>query len=129
MPFKASIRKHGSITIKALLIKYAQLHDVRIFDQFHELCLPKKQKKGTLNLLSAIKEKRNSFIKSSCTNSSQQDKHKSKEEYFLLTTHTDLAILLAIVNAHKNRDTVVANAKGAYLHAKIDKFISVVLRD
>lgn len=42
--------------------------------------------------------------------------------------HLDSAIITAAFNAHKCRDIAITNAKGAHLHAKIDKFLSLKLK-
>jgi hypothetical protein len=63
MTAKAGIKKHGQIAIDALFQEFSQLHDLGVFLRQHKSELTYIQKRGALQAISEIKEKRCGRIK------------------------------------------------------------------
>ena len=58
----------------------------------------------------------------------QKDGTWSKRETTLLTVATELVFIAAIINVHKGCDVSCFDTPGAFLHADVDKDITMVLK-
>jgi hypothetical protein len=77
-----------------------------------------------------LKEKRDSLVKARmCANRcKQKDGIWSKQETALPAKATELVFITAVINAQEGRDVACFNIPGAFLHANIDKDITMVLK-
>jgi hypothetical protein len=63
MSAKVGIKKHGKVAIDALFNEFLQLHNLNVFDPRSASSLTRAQKRGALQAISVIKEKRCRKIK------------------------------------------------------------------
>jgi hypothetical protein len=107
-----------------------QMHEMNVFHPIEVEALTYNEKKKALLLLMFLKEKRDSLVKAHmCANKrKQKDGTWSKQETTSPTVVMELVFLTAVIDAHKGRDVACFNIPGAFLHADVDKDITMVLK-
>ena len=107
-----------------------QMHDMNVFRPIEVESLTYDEKKKALLSLMFLKEKRDSSVKARmCADGrKQKDGTWSKQDTTLLTVATELMFITAVIDAHEGHDVACFNIPGAFLHADVDKDITMVLK-
>ena len=123
---KQGIDKHGQKAIEAILTEYSQLDDRDVFDPQDVSKLNSEQRRGALNLLTMVQEKRSGKIKGRAVADGRKQRHYiSKEDAASPTVQLESLMLSLIVDAHEGRDVATADVVGAYLLADMDDYVLV----
>ena len=130
MTAKRGIRKHGQVAIDAILKEYTQLDDLEVFKGIHKDTLTKEQVSKTLRLITLIKEKRCGKIKGrACADGRSQRAYIPREDAASPTVGLDSLMLTLMIDAKEQRDVATADVAGAFLHGKMDDFVTIKLID
>jgi hypothetical protein len=107
-----------------------QMHKMNVFCPIEVEALTYNEKKKVLLLLMFLKEKRDSLVKARmCANGhKQKDGTWLKQETTSPMVATELVFLTTIIDAHEGHDVACFNIPGAFLHADMDKDITMVLK-
>jgi hypothetical protein len=123
MTAKAGIKKHGQVAIDTLFQEFLQLHNLGVFLGQHKSELTQTQKRGALQAISVIKEKRSGRIKGrTVADGRPQRTLYTKEETSSPIVSNDALMLSILINAWERRKTATADVTGACLHAKLKDF-------
>ena len=82
--------------------------------------LTRQQKQEALESVMNLVKKRDGRIKASCAAEGSKQRRMEgykKENATLPTVHTERVFITAVINTHTNRDGVIADIPGAFLHA------------
>jgi len=124
MTAKAGIKKHGKAAEEALMMEFAQLEDLTVYESINPRSLTKDQRMGALRAINLIKEKRDGRLKGrTVADGRAQRSLYDKSETASPTVSTDALTLSIIVDAHEGRDVATADVAGAYLKADMDDFV------
>ena len=125
---KEGIKRFGESATNAVLAEFGQLHDQHIFDPQYVRNLTDSQKKGALNLITLVKEKRCGKIKGrACADGRKQRRYIKKEDVASPTIQLESLLLSLLIDAFEKRDVATADVVGAYLMANMDDFVLVKL--
>ncbi len=107
-----------------------QMHDVNVFRPIEVKSLTYDEKKKALLSLMFLKEKRDSLMKARMCADGQKQKDGtwSKQETTSPTVATELVFITAVIDVHKGRNVACFDIPGEFLHADIDKDITMVLK-
>jgi hypothetical protein len=104
-----------------------ELHQFNMYDLFEPIAadsLSNEEKKKALSLLIFLKEKQNGTLKAqSCANRSVQRLHVAKEEAASPTVALETVFLTSTIDARENRDILMIDIPGAFLHAKNKDYV------
>jgi len=106
------------------------MHDMNMFRPIEVESLTYDKKKKALTSLMFLKEKRDSMVKTRmCADGqNQKDGTWSKQETTSLTVATESVFITAIIDTHKGRNVACFNIPGAFLHADVNKNITMVFK-
>jgi hypothetical protein len=106
-----------------------QMHDMDVFRPVARDSLMKEERTNALSLLMFLKEKRDQSVKARmCTDGWKQRGDWTKQETTLPTVSTEAVFITAVIDAHEERDVTCFNILGAFLHADLDKDITMILK-
>jgi hypothetical protein len=107
-----------------------QMHDMNVFRPIEVKSLTHDKIKKALSLLMFLKEKRDGSVKARmCADGrKQKDGTWSKQETTLPTVATELVFITAVIDAHEGHNVACFDIPGAFLHADINKDITMVLK-
>jgi hypothetical protein len=124
MTAKAGLRKHGAAAEAALIQEYSQLEDQNVYEAIDPRSLTKEQRKGALQAINLIKEKRDGKLKGrTVADGSVQCELYDKSETTSPTLSTDALVLSIMTDAYERRDVGTADVVGAYLNAYMKDFV------
>ena len=126
----AGIKKFKAKGEAGVTKELTQMHDMNVFRPIEVESLTYDEKKKALLSLMFLKEKRDSSVKARmCADGrKQKDGTWSKQDTTLLTVATELMFITAVIDAHEGHDVACFNIPGAFLHADVDKDITMVLK-
>ncbi len=105
-----------------------QMHDVDVFRPVARDLLTKEERTKALSLLMFLKKKRDQSVKAQmCADSQKQRGDWRKQETTSPTISTEAVFITAVIDAHKERDVACFDILGAFLHADLDKDITMIL--
>ena len=116
---------------KATLKEMQQLHDMDTYTSLDPKMLSPEEKRKALSALFFITEKRDGSIKGrKCAVGSKQRTYEgyNKADGASPTVSTDGLIVTAAIDAHENRDVAIMDIPGAFLQAKNEENILMLLR-
>ena len=88
-----------------------------------------EERRQALEYLLFLEEKRSEKIKGRmCSNGSTQRSRYEKGEATSPTVSTDAVLITSAIDAHEGRDIAVIDLPGAFLHAKMDDMVYMVMR-
>jgi hypothetical protein len=121
MTAKAGIKKYGQVAKDALFQEFSKLHDLGVFLGQHKSELTHAQKRGVLQAISVLKEKRCGRIKGrTVADGRPQRPIYTKEETSSPTVSNDALMLSILVDAWERGNVATADVTGAYLHANLN---------
>lgn len=139
MSARKGIQCFGKVAVNALYMEFVQLNDKAVFNAIDASLLMEEEKRGALEAISVIKEKRCGKIKGqTVANGSQQKGLYPKSAsasptvsldtllLSLLAVSLDAPLLSLLVDAKENRHVACADIAGAYLNADMDDKVLVV---
>jgi hypothetical protein len=126
----AGIKKFETKGEAGVTKELTQMHDMSVFRPIEVESLTYGERKKALSLVMFLKEKRDSSIKARmCTNGrKQRDGTWSKQDTTLPTVATESVFITAVIDAHEGRNVACFDIPGAFLHADVDKDITMVLK-
>ena len=106
------------------------MHDMNVFCPNEVESLTYNKEKKALSLLMFLKEKRDSLVKAHmCADGhKQKDGTWSKQDTTSPTVATESVFITAVIDAHKGCNVVCFDIPGAFLHADVNKDITMVLK-
>ena len=124
------IRRHGDKAMAAILNKYTQLNDKKVFKPYMASELTRKEKVDALNLITMVKEKRDGKIKGrACADGRKQRRYIRKDEVSSPTVQLESLMMTMLIDAHEHRDVATADFVGAYLLADMEEFTLIKVTD
>jgi hypothetical protein len=125
---KQGLRKFPIEGPKATMDEMKQLHKMHTFKPVHGHSMTAMQKRAALASLIFIKQKRCGRVKArACADGRQQRMLYEKHEASSPTVKTESVILSAVQDAAEERNVVVTDIQGAFLNAKLDELVHMVL--
>ncbi len=127
MSARKGIKKFGEVAVNALFSEFVQLNDKSVFDAIDERSLlTEEEKRGALEAISIIKEKRCGKIKGrTVANGRKQKGLYPKSASASPTVSLDALLLSLIIDTKENRCVSCADVAGAYLNADMDEKVLV----
>lgn len=124
MSANAGIKKHGRKAEEALMIEFAQLEELNVYEPLDPNTITHAQKKGALRAINLIKEKRCGRLKGrTVADGSTQRNLYDKSETASPTVATDALMVSIDTDAHEHRDVATADIAGAYLKAYMKDYV------
>jgi hypothetical protein len=124
MSAKAGIQKYGRKAEEALMIEFAQLEELSVFEGIDPSTLTNEQQKTALRAINLIKEKRSRQLKGRTVADGRPQKSLyDKSETASPTVSIDALMLSLMIDAKEKRDVATADVAGAYLKADMDDFV------
>jgi hypothetical protein len=106
-----------------------QMHDMDVFRPVARNLLMKEERTKALSLLMFLKEKRDQSVKAQmCADGWKQRGDWTKQETTSPTVSTEAVFITAVIDAHEERDVTCFDIPGAFLHADLDKDITMILK-
>ena len=127
MNYRAGLKAFGSEAIKAIKKEMKQLHQYNCVTPRSDLSW--KQKRGALEYLMKLKQKKDGSIKGrGCADGSKQ--HPLSDDTSSPTVSTKALFISCVIDAHEGRDIATVDIPGAFLqaHLKENEEIFMVLR-
>ena len=124
MTAKAGIKKHGKSAEAAMMKEFAQMEELSVYESVNPNTLTSEQKKGALQAINLLKEKRNGTLKGrTVADGRPQRSLYDKSEMASPTVAKDALMLSILIDAHEKQDVATANVAGAYLKAYMDDIV------
>ncbi len=125
----AGIKKFKERGEAGVTKELTQMHDMDVFRPVARKLLTKEERTKALSSLMFLKEKRDQSVKAQmCADGWKQRGDWTKQETTLPTISTEAVFIIAVINAHKERDVACFDIPGAFLHADSDKDITMILK-
>jgi hypothetical protein len=115
---KQGIKKFGDKGKEAVLVELQQLYDSDVMAPINKYDLTPEERKGALQYLMFLKEKRCGTIKGrGCADERSQRGYMTKEETSSPTIATESLILSCVIDAIKGRDVATCDIPGAFMQS------------
>jgi hypothetical protein len=125
---KKGIKLFGQAGIEAVLKELQQLHDRRVLEPKHADALSYHERKGALQYLMFLKQKRSGKIKGrGCADGRKQREYLSKEEVSSPTVAIESVLLTCAIDALEHRDVATVDIPGAFMQADMDEVVHMKL--
>ena len=115
---KQGLKQFGDKGKAAVLVELQQLYDRDVMTPTNKYSLTPEERKGALQYLMFLKEKRCGLIKArGCADGRSQRGHVPKEETSSPTVATEALILTCVVDAAEKRDVATCDIPGAFMQS------------
>ncbi len=106
-----------------------QMHNMDVFCPVARDLLIKEERTKALSSLMFLKEKRDQSVKARmCAGGRKQRGDWTKQETTSPTVSTEAVFITAVIDAHEERDVACFDIQGVFLHADLDKDITMILK-
>jgi hypothetical protein len=125
---KKGIKIFGDAGVEAVLKELQQLHDRDVLKPKHAETLSHQERKGALQYLMFLKQKRSGKIKGrGCADGRKQREYLSKEEVSSPTVAIESVLLTCAIDALERRDVATVDIPGAFMQADMDEVVHMKL--
>jgi hypothetical protein len=125
---RQGIKKFGEHGKQAVLAKLQQLYNRDVMDPVNKYDLLGEARKGALQYLMFLKEKRCGTIKGrGCADGRPQRDYMTKDETASRTVATEALILSCLIDTIEGRDMATCNIPGAFMHSDMEGKVIIKL--
>jgi len=128
MTAKEGLKRFGQLAEDALLIEWKQLDNLKVYQGVYYNQLTPEHRARVLRLVQLIKLKRCGKLKGrTCADGRKQRGYIAPEDTMSPTVSTEALMTTFMIDAKERRKVVTADVPGAFLHAKMDDLVHVVV--
>jgi hypothetical protein len=128
MTAKEGLKRFGKDAEDALLVEWKQLDNLKVYSGVHWNDLTPEERSRALRLVQLLKLKRCGRLRGrTCADGRKQRKYILPEDATSPTVSTEALLMTCVIDARERRHVVTADVPGAFLHAKMDDVVHVVV--
>lgn len=121
---KKGIKLFGEKGVEAVRVELEQLHERQVMKPVDAKTLTHAEKRGALDYLMFLKEKRTGKIKGrGCADGRKQRLYTAKEDASSPTVAIESLMLTCVIDAKEKRDVATADIPGAFMQADMDEVV------